>query len=100
MLKTMGIVMAVALALGCEGDPPTCQDSLTSFYAAGCTLTTANGAAFTLQDSIANCRNALAEVPASCEGPFGDLRSCWADAETNAHCTRCDAEVEALYTCE
>ena len=100
------VLMAVALVTGCGSDsaPPSCQQSLTHYYASGCMLIDlSSGNQIPRDQEIAACQSALSGAPAKCALAFDQLRVCWDSvinhATTSADCD-CSQEQDAVSSCQ
>lgn len=98
--------MIVAMVMpACGGEePPTCQQAVGHFYAAGCYFyDLQTNQPFSEGAIVSNCREALATAPPQCEDELADFRFCLAGVpspvESNSDCD-CSAEQEALLTCD
>lgn len=104
MGKRLAIVLLLLSACGGE-DVPSCQQAVTHYYEAGCTLVNLQtNQPFSAADVITDCKQLLATSPSSaCDGALEDLRVCFGNvkspASTDADCD-CTAEQDAILTCD
>jgi hypothetical protein len=99
--RRMKRLLAVLLLGACGGDPPSCQDAVTQFYSVGCGFYDLNtGDQYPAGEVIAQCRQALASSPESCEDEIGDFLECIANVDGAAECTDCTDEQDATLTCD
>ena len=99
------VVGAAICGSACGGseEVPSCQDAMTSYYAAGCSffdLTTNPPTPYSLNAVIVDCKNVNSAVPARCESYFADYMFCLDGVATEAQCTDCSSEQDALFGCD
>ncbi len=105
MRKIMGVVLLVAACGGDDEPVPTCQQSLTHFYGAGCVYRDLqSGQDIPRDTAIANCLNAASMIPNDrCRAAFDDYLICNASvpepSSTNADCD-CSAAIMDIATCD
>ena len=97
--------LMAALIVGCGGDPPSCQQELDHYYAAGCSYydsRTTPPTAISQSQMIVFCQTAATQIPANCRGALDGWLECDAAvndrATTNADCD-CSGEYMALLEC-
>lgn len=96
ILLILGLV-----ACGGGDEAPSCQEAVSSFYAAGCVIVDLQtGQPFTEGDVILSCKQSLAAAPDQCQDELADLRSCFAGVANAQQCTTCADEQDAILTCE
>jgi hypothetical protein len=99
------IFMAIVLTVGaCGGssNPPTCQDSIQSFYAAGCVLTSGSGVAVTETAAFNACTSLVEAAPSECISTVNDLLDCFGSVmgpvTASSQCD-CSTEQTAVEEC-
>lgn len=88
----------------CGGEEvPSCQDAIGNFYGVGCTFidTTTNPPTETPQVTALNiCSQINIDVPDQCMDEFEDWKFCLDGVTSNAQCTSCSQEMDALFACD
>jgi hypothetical protein len=96
--------VAMGLAMtACGGDPPSCQQAISSFYAAGCTFrdTSTNPPTETPESTaLYTCSQINIEIPERCRPEFDDWKSCLEGVANDTQCTDCSQEADALFACD
>ncbi len=104
---TKRIVLAAWLVGACGSDEPapSCQQSVTNYYGAGCRLIDlSTGLAEPVTSVIADCKGLIASAPAGCIDELDNLRRCWgavpikSTLATTAECD-CSVEQDAVLAC-
>lgn len=99
-------LLGLALLIGCGSDPPpSCQQALTHFYAAGCSYfdqRTNPPAPIAQSTMIASCQSVAANIPASCHDELDGWLVCndhVPDHVTSSAQCDCSAAYMALLEC-
>lgn len=94
-------LLAATICCACGGDPPSCQDAMTSYYGVGCTFVNLQtNQPIPLNESILGCKEINVAVPERCRGEFDDWMFCLDDVATTAQCANCTQEQDALAACD
>lgn len=74
---------------------------MTSYYGAGCTFVNLqNNQPFTLNEAILSCKDVNSAVPERCRDLFDDYLFCLDGVSSDAQCTTCTQEQDALFACD
>jgi hypothetical protein len=101
MMKTMGIVLVAALAAGCEGEPPSCQQAIAHFYGEGCAFFSTSGVETSQNGALEACLEISVDNAPGCDDELGDWLICLHNVERppNAQSCDCSQDLMALITC-
>lgn len=96
----MLMLLTATICCACGGDPPSCQDAMTSYYGAGCTLVDLQTNTPTpLNEAILGCKDINANIPERCRPEFDDLLDCFSSVDNDTQCGTCSQEQDALQAC-
>jgi hypothetical protein len=99
-MRKMLMLLTATICCACGGDPPSCQDAMTSYYGAGCTFVDLQtNTPYTLNESILSCKQVNSAVPDQCRDKFDDYLFCLDGVANDSQCVDCAQEQDALGAC-